>query len=625
MSPVRDLENDHQVFRAVGNLRPHAISFDPTDPACLSRDGEGNLTFRFLAPVDTAEALIVIRAGDEVAGHEMHKVGCAHDVSFWDVTIAPATDDIRYSLALRLEDDTPIYFGVTGVTAAIERIDRFEATVADVVHHEVPAWMRGAVIYQIFPDRFASGNDTLTPPDSLPWDAMPTRRGFQGGDLRGIADHLDYLNDLGVGLIYLNPVFASPSNHRYDTSDYFTIDPVLGSNDTFDELVRAAHARDMRIMLDVSLNHLHPTFAGFQDLIEQGKESPYADWFDVTEFPPHVKYRPDLIEDNPFWAARITRLEALTGMDVIPVSSGPMVEATYDSWYGVPEMPRVDLQHPPARQYMINVATHWVAEHGIDAWRMDVVRYIDHDFWADVREAVHEVRPDVYLLAEVMGDSRRWLRGDEFDSTMNYTFRALCLDFFGRRHIGAEEFVAGYLRTMAMYSPAVTDVSHNLLGSHDTARFLHHADEDERRLLLATAFQLTAPGAPGLYYGDELPLTGGEDPDCRRTFDWDRVDSDHHSAVRALGRLRRDREALRTGSITILPVVDQCVSFVRTGRNENLFVAINNGATTVELGVDPGHHPGEILWSVGNVEAGKGPRGNIVEVGPHAAIVGVSE
>lgn len=621
MSPVRNLENDHQAFGVMGNLRPHDIAFSPTNPACLSRDAEGKLTFRFLAPGDTAEALIVVRNGDEVTGHEMHLVGAANDVSFWEVTLTPETDRLRFSIALRLEDDTAIYFGITGVTGAIERIDRFELDVATVANHRVPEWMRGAVIYQIFPDRFDSGDESLTPPDALPWDAPPTRTGFHGGDLAGIAARLDHLAELGVDLIYLNPIFVSPSNHRYDTADYFNVDPVLGDNDAFDRLVAAAHDRGIRVMLDVSLNHMHPTFPPFLDIIEKGWRSQWADWFDIREFPPHVKYRPDLIEDNEFWSHRIHSLAEMTGMDVIPVSSGPMLAASYDTWYGVPEMPRIDLQHPLARQYMIDIATHWISEHGVDGWRMDVVRYIDHDFWGDLREAVHAVRPDAYLLAEVMGDARRWLQGDEFDATMNYTFREICVDFFARRHISAEDFVAAYLRTLAMYSPAVTDVSHNLLGSHDTARFLHHAEEDERRLLLATAFQLTTPGAPGLYYGDELPMTGGEDPDCRRTFDWDRTGSDHHRAVRGLGQLRHSHEALRTGSIAMLPVVDQCVSFVRTGASENLFVAINNGATTVELGVDPGHHPGQVLWLTGKVEVGRG----VVEVGPHAAVVGVSE
>lgn len=621
MSPVRKLENDHQVYGVMGNLRPHVIEFDPTDPACLSRNGSGDLVFRFLAPADTEEALIVVRNGDSVAAHEMELVGAAHDVSFWEVVLTPATQRLRFSIALRLDDGTPIYFGVTGVTGAVERIDRFEIDVLDVPHHRVPDWVRGATIYQIFPDRFASGDDSLNPEDVMPWTSLPTRQGFHGGDLIGIADNLEYLDGLGVDAIYLNPIFTSPSNHRYDTRDYFNVDPMLGGNDALDELVKRAHERDMNIILDVSLNHMHPTFDRFQDVIEKGPDSDYADWFQVSEYPPHVKYRPDLVADHPYWSERIERLAATTGMDMIPVSSGPMLAPSYDAWYGVPEMPRVDLQHPPARQFMIDVATHWVREHDIDGWRMDVVRYIDHDFWTGLRDAVHEVNSDTYLLAEVMGDARRWLRGDEFDATMNYTFREICRDFFANRTLTADEFVAGYLRTLAMYSPAVTEVSHNLLGSHDAPRFLHLAEEDERRLMMATAFQLTVPGAPGLYYGDELPLTGADDPDCRRTFDWDRVGSEHCESVRALARLRKRSHALRGGTIKLMPTVAQCVSFVRSAPEEKLFVAINSGATVVELGIEPGHHPEEVIWSVGDVNVVEG----VVRLGPQAALVGVIE
>lgn len=618
MSPVRDLDNDHQVYKVVGNLRPHNIVFDPHDQACLSRDDEGKLTFRLLAPVDVAEALVVVRSGDKVAGHEMRQVGAAADVSFWAVTVEPADRVVRFSLALRLEDDTPIYVGITGISAAIERIDRFDVAVDSVPIHSVPDWMRGAVIYQIFPDRFESGDPALTPADAQLWGAEPTSHEFMGGDLAGIAQRLDYLVDLGVDVIYLNPVFAAPSNHRYDTTDYETVDPMLGGNGALDRLVTAAHERGIKILLDTSLNHMSPGFFAFQDVIANGPDSEYAGWFKVTEYPPKIRYRPDLVADSPLWSQRLPALAEATGLEIEPVASGPIVQPTYEAWYGVPQMPRVDLQNPEARQYMIDVTTRWISEHNIDGWRMDVVRYMDHDFWVDVRKAVRAARDDAYLLAEVMGDSRRWLRGDEFDSAMNYTFRDICLDFFAHRAISAEEFVAAYLRMLAMYSPAVTAVSHNLLGSHDTPRFLNLASEDERQLLLATVFQMTVPGAPGLYYGDELPLTGAGDPQCRRAFDWDRVGEPHQVAVQTMGQLRRRLTALRVGEITMLPVVDQCVSYVRTSDVESVLVAINNGATTVDLGVEPGHHPGEVLWSIGEVEL----RNGVVEVGPHGALIG---
>ncbi len=621
MSPVRELENDHQVYKLVGNLRPHNIVFDPADPACLSRDDAGKLTFRLLAPPDVAEALVVIRSGDDVAGHEMNRVGAAGDISFWTVSMAPTDQAVRFSLALRLVDDTPIYVGITGISAAIERIDRFEIEVDSIPNHSVPDWMRGAVIYQIFPDRFESGDPSLTQVDAQPWGAEPTSHEFMGGDLDGITQRLDYLVELGVDVIYLNPIFTAPSNHRYDTTDYETVDPMLGGNAALDRLVATAHERDIKILLDTSLNHMSPGFFAFQDIIANGPNSEYAGWFKVTEYPPKIRYRPDLVADSPLWAQRLPALAEATGLEIEPVVSGPIVQPTYEAWYGVPQMPRVDLQDPAARQYMIDVTTRWITEHDVDGWRMDVVRYMDHDFWVDLRQAVRAVRDDTYLLAEVMGDSRRWLRGDEFDSAMNYTFRDLCVDFFGRRAINAEEFVAGYLRLLAMYSPAVTAVSHNLLGSHDTPRFLYLAEEDERRLLLASVFQMTTPGAPGLYYGDELPLTGRGDPQCRRAFDWDRVGNPHQVAVQTVGQLRRRLTSLRVGEITMLPVVDQCISFVRNAGEEAVLVAINNGATTVDLGVESGHHPGAVLWSIGSVEI----RSGVVEMGPHAAVIGKIE
>jgi len=621
MTQVRRLESDQWAYARIGNLRPHAIGFDPSDPACLSRDETGRVTFRFLAPSGATEAMVVTRDDVDIRGHVMHRVGAAADVSFWEVGFEPTGPRLVYSLALLLDDDSAVYVGVTGVTSAVERIDRIEVDVADIAVHDVPDWMRGSVVYQIFLDRFARGERDTSPTGFDEWGSAPTSRGFQGGDLDGITARLDYLDELGVDVIYLNPIFRAPSNHRYDTIDYLEVDPMLGGEAALERLVEAVHARGMRLILDVSLNHVHPMATPFQDLLAKGPDSEYDGWFKVTEYPLKVRYRPDLVAENAYWKDRLAHLEAETGIPIEAVATGPIVEPTYETWYGVPYMPRIDLQHPPARQSMIDVTTHWIRDAGIDGWRMDVVRYIDHNFWGDVRKAVREIRPDAYLLAEVMGDASRWLQGDEFDATMNYTFRQLCLDFFAKNTIDANSFVGGYLRMLAMYSPAVTAVSHNLISSHDMARFLHVAGEDEVQLLLATAFQLTTPGAPGIYYGDELPLSGGEDPDNRRAFDWDRVGNPHHESVRSLACLRRQHDALRLGDITVLPVVDQCVSFVRRLGDSALFIAINNGATTVELGVEPGHHPGETLWALGQVATIDG----VVELGPHAAVVGVIE
>jgi len=229
---------------------------------------------------------------------------------------------------------------------------------------------------------------------------------------------------------------------------------------------------------------------------------------------------------------------------------------------------------------------------------------------------VKSVDPNVYLVAEIMGDARRWLRGDEFDATMNYTFRELCVDYFATGTIGTAVFLEGALALTAMYSPAVTLMNHNLLGSHDTPRFLGLAGEDPRSLLLATVFQVTFPGAPGLYYGDELPMSGGGDPDNRRGLAWDSVGSTHHDAVRRLLRLRRRHFALRHGGWRLLGHKADGFAFAREVGADTVVVGINRGAdeAVVPLG---GQVPRRMAWSVGDVVR----RRNMLHLGPRSAVV----
>jgi neopullulanase len=259
----------------------------------------------------------------------------------------------------------------------------------------------------------------------------------------------------------------------------------------------------------------------------------------------------------------------------------------------------------------------------LDGWRMDVVRYIDHDFWIDLRREIRAIRPDVYLLAEVMGDARRWLMGDEFDATMNYTFRELCVDYFALEHIDTPVFLEGLLEMTAMYSPAVTAMNHNLLGSHDMPRFLTVAGGDERSLLLATVLQLTLPGAPGLYYGDEVPMAGGADPANRGAMEWARLGGSHHRAVADLVRLRRDSKALQTGSWRLLAAVGDAFVYERRLGDEPVVVAINRGRVPATLPIadtSTGTGTGRILWSVGSADLAPtgltlGPRSGAVCVG----------
>jgi glycosidase len=423
----------------------------------------------------------------------------------------------------------------------------------------------------------------LTPERRADWGTAPHRLDFQGGDLVGLTGRLDYLAGLGVDAIYLNPIFTSPSTHKYDASDFYSVDPAFGGDDALRGFVEAAHRQDIRIILDVAFDHCHPTFAPFQDLLANGAASKFADWFTVYDWPPRVIVRDQLA--RAYYPADYYASMKQTLIDAsVPVEErsdeGPPVEPTYRAWYGVPTMPQLDLEDPGARAYFLDVATYWIREFDIDGWRMDVAREPSHDFWREARRAIREVKEDAYLLAEIWGDTSDWLQGDQFDATMNYTFRDLCVGYFADRTLDTDAMVDGIHAMLAMYAQPVTDASHNLLGSHDVERFLHMADGNVDALGLATFLQLTFPGAPGIYYGDEVGLGGGKDPDNRGAFPWDRVESGHGllEEMRALTALRREYPALRLGVFREVERFADGFAFTREHEGQRILVVINNGA-----------------------------------------------
>jgi glycosidase len=616
------LDADFQVFGS-GSVRPHRVRFDPADPGFLSRLPGGRLVFRVLAPARTVEVMVLARgegAVPPVTGLPLTRLGAAGAVSLWEGATPPPGPAFGCSVACRLDDGTAVYLAATGITSGVERLDRFPVVCDDVPCHDPPPWAAGAVIYQVFPDRFANGDPGNDPAEVAPWGSEPTRTGFQGGDLAGLAARADHLAELGVDVVYLTPIFDSPSNHRYDTVDYLAVDPVLGGDEALADLVETLHHRSIRVILDVSLNHTHPRFAPFADLVANGEDSPYLGWFAVSDWPPRLEYRPDAVTEGGFWDELITRVRAETEIPVVAVDGAdPPVRTTYETWNGVPTMPRVDLGHPAARRFMLDVITRWVRAADIDGWRMDVVRYVDHDFWAEARRELRAVKPDAYLLAEVMGDARRWLAGDEFDATMNYTFRDLCVDFFAKGVLDAAGLLEGFLEMTAMYSPAVTAMSHNLIGSHDMPRFLTEAGGDVDRLTLATLFQLTVPGAPGLYYGDEVAMAGGPDPANRGAFPWDGGDRAHLERVRSLLAVRRRRPSLRTGWWRLLAHDADAFAYERSicpedGVAERTVVALNSGNTPTTL---PVAGVGEPLWSHRSVRRNR----RSLRLGPRAGLV----
>ncbi|HSG79801.1 MAG TPA: glycoside hydrolase family 13 protein, partial [Acidimicrobiia bacterium] len=457
-----------------GHLRPYDVRFDPADAAYLSAYPDGALRLRLLTEAGFTEAAV-----NEADGHlvPMHRVARSTRFDVWEVRYVPRRRRFRYTFALRDADRRAVYLVPAGIGNAVERLDRWEIDLDDTAPLDVPEWARGAVIYQIFPERFADGDPSLSPDEAMPWGSAPHWLEFQGGDLVGIADKADHLAGLGVGMVYLNPIFRSPSTHRYDVIDYYEVDPALGGNDALRRLVGALHERDIKVIVDASFNHCHPQFFAFADVMEKGPASEYAAWFVVTDHPPRVGYRPDQVrarfDQADAYDRYIARFrdEAKMNVEVLE-GEGPPVELTYEAWYGVPSLPRIDLTNPGARDYFLEVARHWVREYDVDGWRMDVARYVDFAFWPRFRQAVKEVRPDAYLIAEIMGDAMPWLQGDTFDATMNYTFRQLVLDFVADPVGGGVDFADGFVSMWGRYAPEVLEASQNLLGSHDKARFL---------------------------------------------------------------------------------------------------------------------------------------------------------
>ena len=597
MARTKKYEDDLGIYGLPGDVSAWDIRFNADDPADLEPIGGGKFRVRVHTEPGLEQGRAVLRSATEILGIPLEPVLAGRFVQ-WSATIGPLQERAGLSFAfISSKSGIPVYVTPAGVASSVERLDRWsldpEAALA-----ATPKWAKGAVIYQIFPDRFDNGDPTNDPPGTVPWGTPPQSRQFQGGDLDGIGQRLDYIANLGVDAIYLNPIFASPSMHKYDTTDYFSVDPAFGGNEALGRLITAAHEHGLRVILDASFNHVHPEFFAFADLLAKGKKSNYQDWFVVRDWPPRIKVRREKVKGwmrdwLPVW-------EEATGVPLEDVDGpGPAVETTYDSWFGVPTMPRLALHNPEPRAHVLEAARYWLREYDIDGWRMDVARYVDDDFWPEFREACREVRPDAYLLAEVMGDASKWLQGDAFDAAMNYTFRALALGFFAREDMDGPEFLDHCSRMYGRHPLAVTLVNHNLIGSHDTPRFRTEAGGELWRSELATVFQLTFPGAPGIYYGDELGLEGENDPHSRGAMPWDEIGerADIIGTVADLAKLRRRAPALRVGEWKPLAARTGAVVYQRTHGRARYVIGLNRGARTTTLKV-PGS--GKTAWGKGD-------------------------
>lgn len=454
-----------------------------------------------------------------------------------------------------------------------------------------PDWVADAVFYQVFPDRFARSRSVAKPAHLQPWDAPPTTFGFKGGDLAGIAEHLDWIEQLGCNALYLNPIFQSGSNHRYHTHDYHRVDPLLGGDEAFDRLLSECRRRGIRLVLDGVFNHVGRGFYQFNHILEAGEESPFVDWFHIHGFP----------------------------LRAYDQAAGP---ARYEAWWGMPALPKLNTHHSDVREYLMRVGEYWTGR-GADGWRLDVPQEITAEgFWEEFRRRVRTRNPEAYLVGEIWDDATWWTAsGERFDGTMNYLFCGYNVSFAGRDRVDRDQVArlqyrvedldaAGYAAAVQglidTYPPHVLRSHLNLLGSHDTARILTVMGGDVASVRLAALLTFTFPGAPCIYYGDEIGMAGGPDPACRGAFPWDQDQTWNEEILAtfsSLAHLRQANQALRRGSYEILhaPRGRYLYVFLRECRTERLLIAVNpsDQPTAADLALSSTGLPKRLLWGVG--------------------------
>lgn len=432
---------------------------------------------------------------------------------------------------------------------------RFQVDPASFDAFEVPGWVERSIFYQIFPDRFCNGSSANDPVGTVAWDTKPQNGDHVfGGDAAGVQSKLGYLKNLGVDAVYFNPIFESPVIHRYETTDYTKVDPRFGTNREFVTLTKAMKRHGMRVVLDGVFNHVAPNFPMFADILKNQQRSKYLDWFHIKSFPVAVKDPPP-----------------------------------YEAWWGYKSMPEVNLLHKPAADYMLRVPRFWHREAQIDGWRLDVANEVPMEFWRAFRKAVKGLGEDRWIVGEVWGDGSQWLKGDQWDSVMNYPFREAVLKFVADGRTAPTQFADRLTAVYEGYAPQVSRNMMNLIGSHDTPRFRTLCKGDEKLAMMGATVLLTWIGAPSIYYGDELGMEGGPDPDNRRGMAWGSANKSNRvfTHYKSLIAARRSSKALQFGDFRFLVRNDtkRIVAYERTWNNERAVVILNRSesAQSVDL------------------------------------------
>ncbi|KOO50682.1 glycoside hydrolase family 13 protein [Priestia koreensis] len=476
---------------------------------------------------------------------------------YWFGEIKTETKRVKYAFQLEQKNETAIYTEKGFFVDLNTRTNNSFFTFPYLNEEDVfsaPSWVKDTVWYQIFPERFGNGDESINPKGALPWgSAEPKPNNFFGGDLKGIMDHLDHLVELGITGLYLTPIFKAYSNHKYDTIDYMEIDPQFGDKETFKKFVDTCHKKGIKVMLDAVFNHSGFYFPPFQDVLKNGEKSRYKNWFYIKDFPVKTKPKPN-----------------------------------YATFAFTEEMPKLNTSNAELREYLLEVGRYWVREFNIDGWRLDVANEVSHDFWREFRKEVRAIKSDVYILGEIWHDAMPWLQGDQFDAVMNYPYTSGAIDFFAKQEITAEEFVNQTVETLVMYPKNVMEAAFNLLGSHDTPRILTTCEGNKEKVKQLFTFLLSAPGTPCIYYGDEIGMSGDMDPGCRKCMEWaeEKQDRELLQYITKLIALRRDNGVFgNDGELDFIQYSNTTnhVMYTKTNGDDTLLFVFNNSSEAISI------------------------------------------
>lgn len=531
-----------------------AIIHRPYSEYCYGLD-QNNIVLRIKVKKNDIKAVKVL-IGDRmsdftktVSHHDM--VLAASDIThdYYESRINTRFERLRYYFVLTdYNNKKLIYSGFWFYDSPKDLKDYFEFHfnhTADLFL--TPQWVKSAVIYQIFPDSFANDTRFLEIKKGYKDKYDPQKSYRIGGTLKGVIKNFDYLKSLGITAVYLNPIFVSKSYHKYDIDDYYHIDPNLGTDEDFFELVTTAHQLDIRVILDGVFNHTGTGFFAFEDILKNGQNSKYVDWYyDIKKFP--------VEKDNPDY---------------------------YTCFAYSGNMPKLNTANTEVIEYFCNVGKHWIQKYDIDGWRLDVANELNLDFWRIFRKAAKSVKNDIYLMGEIWDDGRAWMQGDMFDGLMNYRLRNTMLDFFARKTINAQEFCERLDYLNMRYNENGLACMYNFLDSHDCSRFLNEC-KSMRDYLLASVFMLFYPGAAALYYGDETGLLGKNgNEDFRNPMNWQDIDYGIYIHFKNIISVRNRFQELMCSKYQAVFCKDGAFVYKRFDSSESLYIGINQGNNDV--------------------------------------------